>query len=68
MIDTSKTGDLCVKGIDCGTIYSIPFFITFVIFIKYVMLSLFILILVNELETNYLSGNNPLKNFEILVE
>lgn len=33
MFDTSKIEPYCVKGIDCGSKLSIPYFITFVIFV-----------------------------------
>jgi hypothetical protein len=68
MLDTSKSEIVCIENYDCGNglnrISSIFFFVSFIIIAQYVMLNLFILILVQELEVNYLNKDNPLHDFK----
>ncbi len=66
MQDTSKSGGICVSGQDCGNgTLSLLFFISFIIIMQYIMLNLFILILVQEMEINYLNHNNALHDFKV---
>jgi hypothetical protein len=46
MFDVGKTGDECVKGIDCGSPAAKPYFIILVLANTYIMLNLFILVII----------------------
>jgi len=43
--------------------YSILFFLFFIVTQSYIMMNLFVLIIMNEFEENYIDPDNPLQNF-----
>ena len=64
MYDCLKTLPNCVLGKSCGTSIAPLFFICFVVFVQYVMLNLFILVIITQFETYYMSEDNPITKFK----
>lgn len=50
MYDLIRIDDACTPNKNCGTLFGIPFFITFQVICNYVMLNLFILIVLSSFE------------------
>jgi len=48
--------------------YYIIFFVIFIILIVFIMLNLFILVLMQNFEENYISADNPVQNFINLTD
>ena len=68
MYDVMRTDQSCIPGKTCGSIYSIPFFISYILICTFVMLNLFILIVLQNFEEYNLKKNNPLENFKENLE
>ena len=52
MFDTTKPPN--------GTMWSVIFWIFFVVIIPYIMLNLFVLVVITQFEENYINEDNPL--------
>jgi len=44
------------------------FFISFIIVAQFIMLNLFVLIIIEQFQENYINPDNPLKNFQDIKE
>ncbi|KRX08852.1 hypothetical protein PPERSA_08956 [Pseudocohnilembus persalinus] len=62
MFDCSRTKN-CVKGKTCGTIFSIPYYLVFILVTQFIMLNLFIMIIVQFFEEYNLSEENSMNTF-----
>ena len=63
MYDCNDTLPDCEPGKTCGTSLAPLFYIIFVLFVQNVMLNLFILVIITQFETYYVSEDNPIKKF-----
>jgi len=63
MYDCVDTLPMCEPGKTCGISYAPFFFIIFVLFVQNVMLNLFILVIIDQFDTYYVSDDNPIKKF-----
>lgn len=64
MYDTVDTPPNCIEGKTCAENAFAPlFFIIFVLFVQNVMLNLFILVIITQFDTYYVSEDNPIKKF-----
>lgn len=43
--------------------WSVMFFVLFIVTQSYIMMNLFVLIIINQFEENYIDPDNPLQNF-----
>jgi len=68
MYDCMKTPPNCTDGVDCGTSNAPIFYIVFVILVQNVMLNLFILVIIQQFETYYVSDDNPIQKFKDNLE
>jgi hypothetical protein len=59
---------MCEAGKTCGTSLAPLFYIIFVLFVQNVMLNLFILVIITQFETYYVSDDNPIKKFSKNLE
>lgn len=64
MFDCMITAPNCEEGVNCGTSYAPIFWIIFVVFVQNVMLNLFILVIITQFETYYMSDDNPISKFK----
>ena len=64
MYDTNITPPECDPGVNCGTSLAPLFFIIFVLFVQNVMLNLFILVIIMQFDTYYISTDNPITKFK----
>lgn len=60
MYDCMNTPPNCEENVSCGTSYAPIFYIIFVIMVQNVMLNLFILVIIQQFETYYVSDDNPI--------
>jgi hypothetical protein len=64
MYDCVDTPPNCVEGESCGSSWAPAFYIVFVILVQYVMLNLFILVIIQQFDTYYVSDDNPINKFK----
>lgn len=64
MYDYARTDDWNCTSSSCGNYANILYFILFVIMQQYIMLNLFILVLMQNFEENYINVDNPIQAFE----
>jgi len=64
MYDCNVTPPNCVQGVNCGTSFAPAFYIIFVLFVQNVMLNLFILVIIMQFDTYYISKDNPIIKFK----
>jgi hypothetical protein len=50
----------------CGSKFNIVFFVIFIIIVQYVFLNLFVLILLDSFQKNYINEDNPVQSFRII--
>lgn len=67
MYDCGRTSD-CVDGVNCGSDFSVFFFLTFTMMATTVMLNLFVLIILNDFEAYNLKDDNPVELFKENLE
>lgn len=64
MYDCVNSQD-CFEGqAPCSTEYAPAFYITFIMIVSHVMLNLFILVIIQQFDTYYVSDDNPLQKFK----
>jgi len=68
MYDCIDTPPMCEAGKTCGTSLAPLFYIIFVLFVQNVMLNLFILVIITQFESYYVSDDNPIKKFSKNLE
>ena len=74
MFDTMRnTADGCIENVSCGLCnlfttdaHSILFFL-FILIVQYIILNVFLLILMQTFEENYINNNNVLQNFQEMM-
>ena len=64
MYDCMNTPPNCIDGVSCGSSWAPIFYIIFVILVQNVMLNLFILVIIQQFETYYVSDDNPIQKFK----
>ena len=70
MFDTTREkDDQCSDATNsCGNKLNVLFFVIFTIIVQYVMLNLFILVIMQSFEENYINQNNPIQAFSETAE
>ena len=68
MFDLSDKNPGCETDDSCGSIYAIPYFLSFFLICSYIMLNLFILIIIQQFEEYHLRVNNPIQTFRENLE
>lgn len=63
MFDCIDTPPDCIEGETCGTSLTPVYYIIFQMLVSQVMLNLFILVIIQQFETYYVSEDNPLEQF-----
>lgn len=58
MFDCSRVPPDCVEGKNCGSPMAIPYYLLLVLANTYIMLNLFILVIIQQFEKNYLNKND----------
>ena len=71
MYDTMNHSPSCVRGQSCGNSFNFLFFISFIISIRLIMFNIFVLIVLQQFEENYICSDTPLPlgfgNFFLLI-
>jgi hypothetical protein len=68
MFDTTRNSAFNCTETSCGQTYNIIIFVVFIIFQQYIMLNLYIIVMMQNFEDNYINTDNPIQNFEIMTE
>jgi len=63
MYDTMNDSSTCVPGQSCGNSFNFLFFVSFVITIRLIMFNIFVLIVLQQFEENYICSDNPLQHY-----
>lgn len=63
MYDTMNEGKSCVPGKSCGNSLNFIFFVGFLIVIRLILFNIFILVVVQQFEENYICADNPLQHY-----
>ena len=63
MYDTMNHSPSCVRGQSCGNSFNFLFFISFIISIRLIMFNIFVLIVLQQFEENYICSDNPLQHY-----
>lgn len=60
MFDTTRVEPYCVPNVSCGSPYNVFFFIIYIVTVQFIMLNLFVLVILQQFEENYINPDNPL--------
>ena len=63
MYDTMNHSSSCIPGKSCGNSSNFLFFVAFIIIVRLIMFNIFVLIVLQQYEENYISTDNPLQHY-----
>lgn len=63
MYDTMNHSKSCIPGKSCGSSWNFLFFVVFLLVIRLILFNIFVLIVVQQFEENYICSDNPLQHY-----